>query len=366
MDIKSRKLGGAQANVLDLSQFRPARRAPIASSGPSRAILDGVRRQRPTLQPLLKPVVAEVPEPVLEAIEESLAIETPRVIPWKPLIAATVASATIPLAVLAAPALSNIQWPQFSRPAQTTQTPLQAPMAAPAINTMAGTQALLDQFAAGKKAPYAISVINLKDGQVAGTSADKQFISASIYKLFVAQTIYKMVDTGHLSMGTKVKGTGLTVEKCLDRMITVSDNPCGVALGTLIGWEKQNANFKAAGYSGTELYKSKDLKTTAGDTALLLKRLYDGTLLSPNSSEHFLDLLKAQKVNNRLPQGLPVGTVIAHKTGDLFGLLHDAGIVYGPKGDYVIAALSGPWPNQGIGVASFAELSRQVHAEMSK
>lgn len=360
--MQIRKIDGMNAgsNVLDLSQYRlPQRTAPVASANPGRVLVDGVIRHRPTLRPLLANTISEMAEP---AVLPQLAIEHVNQVPWKMLLAATAVSAAIPFAVLATPYIQT-RISSASPPPAAAPAAIQAP--APVINSMAGVQDALNLFIAGK-APYGIAVINLKDGQLASTAADKQFVSASIYKLFVAQTVYKMVDSGQLSMGSRVKGTGLTVDACLNRMITVSDNPCGVALGTLIGWEKQNANFQSAGYAGTELYKNKDLKTTAGDTALLLKRLYDGTLLSPNSSQHFLGLLKAQKINNRLPQGLPAGMVIAHKTGDLFGLLHDAGIVYSPKGDYIIAALSGPWPNQAVGVSSFSDLSHQVYAEMSK
>jgi beta-lactamase class A len=73
-----------------------------------------------------------------------------------------------------------------------------------------------------------------------------------------------------------------------------------------------------------------------------------------------MDLLKDQRVNNRLPQGLPGGTVIAHKTGDLDGVVHDAGIVYGPKTNYLVVVTSGPWNAPGNAPAMFADLSRQL------
>ena len=71
-------------------------------------------------------------------------------------------------------------------------------------------------------------------------------------------------------------------------------------------------------------------------------------------------LLKDQRVNNRLPVGLPKGTVIAHKTGDLEGVVHDAGIVFGPKTDYLVVVVSGPWAVPGGAPAKFADLSRQL------
>ena len=53
-----------------------------------------------------------------------------------------------------------------------------------------------------------------------------------------------------------------------------------------------------------------------------------------------LDLLKKQKLNNKLPANLPEGVEIAHKTGEIGYFTHDAGIVYTSKGDYIIVVLS--------------------------
>jgi beta-lactamase class A len=53
-----------------------------------------------------------------------------------------------------------------------------------------------------------------------------------------------------------------------------------------------------------------------------------------------LTLLKAQKLNNKLPKELPKNTVIAHKTGELDMVSHDAGIVYAQNGNYIIVVMS--------------------------
>ena len=55
--------------------------------------------------------------------------------------------------------------------------------------------------------------------------------------------------------------------------------------------------------------------TTAEDMALLLEKIYHGELVSPEASAQMLEILKRQKVNDRLPKGLPGYLVIAHKTG---------------------------------------------------
>jgi len=232
----------------------------------------------------------------------------------------------------------------------------------PAISPIKGTlQSLLDSFAAPDRDMWGIVVKNLQTGETASINADRQITSASLYKLFVAQGVYKAVDTASLSYSQNAgSGTGFNVQACLNRMITFSDNDCGRALGTLVGWDALNPGLAAAGFTGTDMSNPVQ-QTSAHDVGLLLDRLYSGTLASPNSSAQFLGLLKAQQVNNRLPVGLPAGTVIAHKTGDLDGYVHDAGIVYGPKSNYLVVVTSGSWSGPGDAPARIADLSARLY-----
>ena len=87
-------------------------------------------------------------------------------------------------------------------------------------------------------------------------------------------------------------------------------------------------------------------------------------------------LLRGQQVDDRLPQGLPPGTPLAHKTGDRLHWAHDAGVMTTPRGDVVIVVLSGPWdapccdadhpgPAEAQAFGAIAELGRQVYAAVS-
>ena len=52
-----------------------------------------------------------------------------------------------------------------------------------------------------------------------------------------------------------------------------------------------------------------------------------------------IKLMAQQRVNDRIPRLLPPGAVVAHKTGNLPGVVNDVGIVYGPSGPFVVAVL---------------------------
>ncbi|KAJ3052899.1 hypothetical protein HK102_011814 [Quaeritorhiza haematococci] len=59
----------------------------------------------------------------------------------------------------------------------------------------------------------------------------------------------------------------------------------------------------------------------------ILTRLAERTAVSRSASDAMLDVLRAQKFNDGIPAGLPAGTVVAHKTGSITKVYHDAAIV---------------------------------------
>ena len=184
-----------------------------------------------------------------------------------------------------------------------------------------------------------IYVADMADNIKVGDNDSRQFISASLYKLFVAYLVLDQVDTGELELGTIVAGADVTVEYCLGIMITISDNTCGVALGNLIGWQVIDQRLQYEGYANTTLNNYdetgaliSDKLTAPVDVARLLKQLYKGDLLSPQSTELFMSLLQSQELNYALPTGLDKDILFAHKTGILDTVSHDVGfITYGDQ-----------------------------------
>jgi len=102
--------------------------------------------------------------------------------------------------------------------------------------------------------------------------------------------------------------------------------------------------------------------TSAADCAIALRMIYAGTYVNQRWSEQLLQLLLQQTVNNRLPKGVPAGTPVAHKTGDLQNLsCGDVGIVYGQSGAYLLCVINNHAVNDVQTAADFAELSGRVY-----
>jgi beta-lactamase class A len=346
----------------------------VACSGETRQFvvgMDGIRRPAPmSPRDMLVNMEAPVAAEAAVAAWQMPSLRLPNIEWRRPMIAfGLVASALVVSGLmaqtLATPHRATARAAQSSaeRPA-----PTKPPVAAPAVAVTpapvphkTGLQQLLNDFVAGAggASQYGIVVKDMTTGETANINPDKQMESASLYKLFVAQRIYQRIDLGQTSYGQAAGGgTGRNINDCLTIMINISDNGCGQALGDILGWGAQDQALRAEGYNNTSLASPQ--QTSAGDVATLFTRLYNGTLVSSGSSDKFTGLLKDQRVNNRLPVGLPAGTGIAHKTGDLDGFMHDAGIVYGPKTNYLVSVMSGSWNAPGNEPTNFAALSSQL------
>lgn len=227
-------------------------------------------------------------------------------------------------------------------------------------------QVYLREFAHKQPVTFAVIVEDLKTG-VRGAVYEKHiFRSASLYKSFVSQQLYRLANEGKLSLDDTIKISKTreeTVATCIEKMIIISDNPCGQK-GQLI------MISHGADQAVTERFPSTNVggifpRTTAYDVAELFRDMYTKSYLRSDLNQQWLNHHLNQQVNDRLPVGLPAGTKIAHKTGDINGYAHDAGIVYTPKGAYLLIALSGPWDTgTSTAYASFAELAGGVDAIM--
>ena len=256
----------------------------------------------------------------------------------------TATSASATTTVAAAPSVSLK--PTTSAPTTAPTVATTATVSAPQSPTGAEQQQVIDQFVTEQPVEFSIVVRDLQTGMTVAHQADREVWSASLYKLYVARELLDREMNGLLDR-TESAGEpqGRTWDQCLRDMIVVSDDDCGVAGIDLVGRGALDPKLALLGYPGTHLDNPQ--RTTAADTAAILTATYDRSLLGPEGAagaQELWDYLVAQQVNDRLSRGLPSGTPFAHKTGDRTGWAHDAGVITSPTGDYLVVALSGPYP----------------------
>jgi len=145
-------------------------------------------------------------------------------------------------------------------------------------------------------------------------------------------------------------GTNFDIEKLTEIMITESDNTATNMLIDHLGIETLNGYFKKIGLSHTNLarkmmdfsgrQKGVENYTCAQDLGYLLEQIYFSKLINKEFSRKCLEILKKQKIKDRIPARLPVSAQVAHKTGLEKHVCHDAGIVFTLHGDFIICVLT--------------------------
>jgi beta-lactamase class A len=110
-------------------------------------------------------------------------------------------------------------------------------------------------------------------------------------------------------------------------MITISDNYSAYLLVTKLRLSNVTKFMQEQGLKNSKT--GTPPHTTASDIALFYERLYGGSVVDSESSRQMLEVLARQQLNDRIPKYLPKGTEIAHKTGEIEGFKHDAGIIFG-------------------------------------
>lgn len=80
---------------------------------------------------------------------------------------------------------------------------------------------------------------------------------------------------------------------------------------------------------------------TAYDLMVIYEKLASGEVVDSKASKSMIDILLDQRINTIISSRLPDQAKVAHKTGNITGVLHDSGIVFLPDGrKYVLVLLS--------------------------
>jgi beta-lactamase class A len=189
----------------------------------------------------------------------------------------------------------------------------------------------------------------------AAYNASHVFVTASTYKLFVAYGTLKRVDSGKWKWSDKNISAGRNLSTCFDDMIVKSDNACAEALLKKIGTTALTNEIQALGLSSST-FLHENIESTPNDLRSYLIMLQNGSLpVKATSRDRLLSAMK----RNVYRQGIPAGAsgTVADKVGFLWGLLHDAAIVYSPKGTYVLVIMT-----DGSSWANIADLTRQIES----
>jgi beta-lactamase class A len=269
------------------------------------------------------------------------------------------------------------------------------------MGTMLEIRQVIDDLI--KKAPGQVGLVikDLKTGETLQWAAQERFPAASLIKIPVLIETLRQHQMGELKLDEsitiraedKVGGFGILKElesvssisllDLLTLMIIISDNTAANLCITRVGISAVNKTLASLGLSKTILQRKMmdlvarerglDNFTTPSDMAQLLELFTSHSVLTPNSCDLALGIMKRQQVNDRLPLLIPPQVTMAHKTGEWIGVRHDVGIMFVESGPLVIAALTKNFNTQldkgligGEASALIAQISRLVYGAVTK
>ncbi len=160
------------------------------------------------------------------------------------------------------------------------------------------------------------------------------------------------------------------------RMIERSSNLATNVLIERLGAERIQATIEALGTKRTKVLRGVEDQlaydrglsntTCARDLATLLMSLVRNQAASPDSCSAMIAILEGQRHRSMLPQGLPVGARIAHKTGQITAIHHDAAIIWRTDGQpFVLVVLTKGFADEDASAAVGARIARSVWSALT-
>ncbi len=232
--------------------------------------------------------------------------------------------------------------------------------------------------------------------------ADLRFHAASTMKVPVMIQVFRDADSGRVRLDDSIEvtrtfrsildgsaydldpaddsdsslyaraGGRASVRELVELMITVSSNLAANLLIDLVSAARINRTAHRLGADSIAVLRGvQDIpafnaglnnNTTARDLGVLLWAIAADEAASPAACRQMVAVLERQRFNDGIPAGLPRGTRVAHKTGDITAINHDAAIVYPRRGSpYVLVVLTRGITDQKDSSRLIADLSALVY-----
>jgi len=232
-------------------------------------------------------------------------------------------------------------------------------------------------------------------------NADMYFHAASTMKLAVLLGVFRQVERGELTLESPVHvrnrftsivnrepfmldlgrdadpdvyghlGKTLSVRELAYWMITKSSNLATNLLVDVVGIATIQSALDELDIGGIRVLRGVEdqaafeaglnNEVTANGLLKLLRLIAEGKAYSQQACDEMLKIMLEQQYRSGIPAGLPKAARVAHKTGNISTVHHDAGIVYlEDRKPYVLVILTQFHAETGRGTA-VAEVSRDIY-----
>ena len=248
----------------------------------------------------------------------------------------------------------------------------------------------------------AVALHDAESGAELQYDADRWFHGASTIKIAILLAVYGEIDRGRLAPQSRLHvrnrflsaydgspfriladrdadsevhasiGKTMRVSELALHMIAMSSNLATNLLLDLIGLETVQRTIERFGLTGLDIRRGVEdekafehdivNRVTANGLVGLLRLIAEERAYSPELSREMLDILHQQEFKKGIPARLPRDVRVAHKTGDISSVAHDAGVVYAPgRKPYVVAILTEWAADAGRRSPTIASISHAVY-----
>ncbi len=251
----------------------------------------------------------------------------------------------------------------------------------------------LDDILASQEGCVSCVCKNLMTGETYTWNADAVHPSASVIKIYLMAYIFQLEKEGKISLQDRVAvDPSLLAESCgvlyylkdvrqmsvrdlMELMIIVSDNAATNLLAALVGMEnlqsylKDTLHLKATKFRRMMMdfeaaKRGLQNDTSAAETADFLEKIWQHELVSEEASTQMLQILKEQQFDDLIPfylsEILPEHC-IAHKTGGLEGVVHDAAIVDAGKEPFILCLMGSRLPDRTPFIRAMGEIAKKIY-----
>ena len=272
------------------------------------------------------------------------------------------------------------------------------------VNAQEDVQQLKEQIKSfiGNQGTIAVAFRDLLTGEQIMINENETFHAASTMKTPVLIEVFKQAKQGKFSLDDSILirnefrsivdgsmyslnpgddseqkmyelvGKKKALKELVNDMITYSSNLATNTVIELVGAKNVMITMRELGANqiqvlrgvedGKAFDKGLNNTTTANDLLVIFEALAKGKTVSPDASQQMIDILLHQHFNKIIPARLPSGVKVAHKTGNITGVLHDSGIVFLPNGHtYVLVLLSKNIDNEETATNLLAGISEMIY-----
>ena len=176
-------------------------------------------------------------------------------------------------------------------------------------------------------------------------------------------------DDSDAAVYTHIGGT-ISYRDLAEAMITVSSNFATNLIIEHLGAANIQKTTDAIGAPGMRVLrgveddkafqKGLNNSTTAKALLTIMETIAAGRAVDRLASDEMIAILKRQTFNSRIPAGLPPGIPVAHKTGEITRIQHDAAIVYADR-PFVLVILVRGLDDAKQGSALAADITRVLY-----